>query len=215
MKGYTHIIWDFNGTVYDDVEGGIRSANRLLSAHGLRPIADVAEYRSLFGFPIIDYYRRLGFDFSKTSYDQLAVEWVDYYMEETRESTAYVGALDAIDCFALQGISQILLSATERGMLLEQLKSLDLDERFDEILGQDNIHAYGKGEIGLAWRREHPDAKVLFIGDTSHDAEVAEMMDADCILLSCGHQPKVVLERCKCLAVVDHHRDLVAWLCEE
>ena len=83
MKQYTHVIWDFNGTVYNDVDACIRSANRLLTAHGLTPFSTVTEYRERFGFPIIDYYRRMGFDFDVTPYDELAVEWVDYYMEET------------------------------------------------------------------------------------------------------------------------------------
>lgn len=211
MKRYTHIIWDFNGTVYDDVDACIRSANRLLSVHGLKTIENAEEYRSLFGFPIIEYYARLGFDFAKTPYNDLAIEWVDYYMEETRGATAYQGAMEAIRFFASRGISQILLSATEREMLAGQIGCLGLGDCFDEILGQDTIHAYGKGEIGRAWRRAHPDAELLLIGDTVHDAEVAEMMGADCILLSCGHQPRSLLRSCRTLGVFDTHGDVVKW----
>ena len=55
MKKYTHIIWDFNGTIYDDVDACIKSANRLLGAHDLPLVTSVEQYRSLFGFPIQDY----------------------------------------------------------------------------------------------------------------------------------------------------------------
>ena len=74
---YTHIIWDFNGTVLDDVEAGIRSVNDMLAARGLPVITSVAQYRELFSFPVIDYYRRLGLDVEKEDYYTiLAPLWV-------------------------------------------------------------------------------------------------------------------------------------------
>ena len=59
----THVLWDFNGTILDDVEPCIKSINELLVGHGLKPLESVAEYQSVFGFPIKDYYERIGFDF--------------------------------------------------------------------------------------------------------------------------------------------------------
>ena len=37
---YTDIIWDFNGTILDDVEAGIISVNKLLSSRGLPTIPE-------------------------------------------------------------------------------------------------------------------------------------------------------------------------------
>ena len=37
-------------------------------------------------------------------------------------------------------------------------------------------------------------SEVLFIGDTTHDFEVSNQIGCDCILVSCGHQSKDVLE---------------------
>jgi len=38
----------------------IQSANALLERYDLPRLGSVEAYRALFGFPIIDYYRRLG-----------------------------------------------------------------------------------------------------------------------------------------------------------
>ena len=73
---YTHLIWDFNGTLYDDVQAGIESANRLLASHQLPIFTSTEQYRATFGFPVVDYYVRMGFDFSKTPFDELAHEWL-------------------------------------------------------------------------------------------------------------------------------------------
>ena len=201
MKRYTHIIWDFNGTILNDVEAGIESANRLLKAHGLPLIASVEQYRALFGFPIQDYYLRMGFDFTKTPYADLAVEWVAYYLECKEKTFVYEDIPSVLNQVKEKGIAQLVLSATELEMLRGQVEELGLSAYFDELLGLDNIHAHSKKEIGKAWRDLHPDARVLMIGDTDHDAEVADAMGADCVLLTCGHQGQKRLEACKCLFV--------------
>ena len=54
MGKYTHVIWDFNGTILDDVEACIRSANLLLEAHGLPALPSREAYQRHFGFPLID-----------------------------------------------------------------------------------------------------------------------------------------------------------------
>ena len=95
MEKYTHIIWDFNGTIYNDVDACIKSANRLLGAHDLPLVRSLEQYRSLFGFPIQEYYVRMGFDFEKTPYSELAVEWVAYYNEESVSAGLADGAREA------------------------------------------------------------------------------------------------------------------------
>lgn len=203
MEHYTHIVWDFNGTLLDDVNACIRSANRLLTNHGLPTIPSVEKYRATFGFPIIDYYRRLGFDFEKMSYADLAVEWVAYYLEESAQAPLCPHVTETLRTVQSRGISQLILSATEKKMLQKQVDALGILPYLDEILGLDNIHAYSKQEIGVAWRKSHPDARLLFVGDTDHDAQVAAAMGADCILVTTGHQPRSVLESFHPLAVVD------------
>lgn len=205
---YTHLIWDFNGTLYDDVDAGIESANDLLAAHALPTFSCRETYRETFGFPIVDYYRRLGFDFSRTPYADLAVEWVAYYMERSRGAGVFDDVVKTLTRAKERGVSHWVLSATELGMLERQIESLGIHGWFDGLLGLDNIHAYSKAEIGLQWRREHPDARVLLIGDTDHDAEVAAAMGVDCALVARGHQNRKKLESCQAIAVTDSLTEL-------
>lgn len=207
--GYTHLLWDFNGTLYDDVDAGIESANDLLAAHGLPRFSSREAYRKTFGFPIADYYQRMGFDFSRTPYADLAVEWVAYYLERSRTSGLFDDVAKMLIRTQEMGISNWILSATELGMLSRQVESLGIREWFDGLLGLDNIHAYSKAEIGVRWRREHPEARVLLIGDTDHDAEVAATMGVDCALVARGHQSRTKLEGCRAVAVIDTLTELL------
>ena len=206
---YTHIIWDFNGTIYDDVDACIKSANHLLGAHDLPLVTSIEQYRSLFGFPIQDYYARMGFDFEKTPFAELAPEWMDYYFKYSKDSTVYPDIPKALDAMREKGMEQWILSATEVNMLRGQLEGLGILSRFDGILGLDNIHAKSKKEIGIAWKSANPDVRALMIGDTDHDAEVAEAMGIDCVLVAAGHQSHERLEKCRCIAVVDAVGDVL------
>lgn len=192
------IIWDFNGTLYDDVSIEIRAMNRLLTRHGYPPIPSAERYREIFGFPIVDYYRRAGFDFSRHPYEQLAPEWVAEYGKLEPEAALRADALCAIDALADAGIAQTLVSATEEGMLRRQLETLGILECFDGILGNRNIHAVGKSELILAYKATRPSERILMIGDTEHDFSCAEAAGFECILVSGGHRPKFALEACGC-----------------
>ena len=209
---YTHIIWDFNGTIYDDVDACIQSANRLLGAYNLPLVTSVEQYRSLFGFPIQEYYARMGFDFEKTPFAILAPEWMDYYFEYSKDCTAYSDIPEVLDALHQKGMEQWILSASEINMLREQLDKLGIASYFDGILGLDNIHAKSKKEIGVAWKNANPNIRALMIGDTDHDAEVAAAMGVDCVLVASGHQNRDKLEKCNCIAVVDTVKDVLELL---
>ena len=192
---YTHCIWDFNGTLLDDMSAGIRAVNDLLRQRELSCIEDINAYRRVFGFPVKEYYERLGFDFSIEPYDVIAHEWVELYLRYVKDCGLSNGAQETIKGFADNGLTQILLSATEKDMLDSQLGFLGLENAFSEVLGLDNIFAASKVDIALKWRKNNVCANAFVIGDTEHDLLVAKAIGADCYLLSCGHQSRERLEK--------------------
>lgn len=194
---YTHIIWDFNGTIFDDVDIGIKAANKLLSRRGMRLIEDVEQYREYFGFPIKEYYRRVGFDFEKESYeDILAPEWVDEYTALEPYAELCVGALEALELFCRSGVRQSIVSASYSKMLKKQLSRLGIDHYFYDVVGCDDFLAGGKSDICAEFVKKHPRDTFLLIGDTTHDFCVAENSGIDCALVLTGHMPKKKLLEC-------------------
>ena len=61
---YKHIVWDWNGTLLDDRWLCIEAINIVLSSRGM-PLVSNKNYRDVFCFPVIEYYEKLGFDFTK------------------------------------------------------------------------------------------------------------------------------------------------------
>jgi len=193
---YTHIFWDFNGTILSDMQAGVDSVNKMLADRDLPVIPDIESYRRIFDFPIREYYRGLGFDFDREPYEVLAPIWVELYNENSKKSEITEGFLDVINCLKGYGVSQVVFSATEHCMLCGQLKELKIFDLFDEIIGLDNIHAESKLHLAKLWREKNPDAVILYVGDTVHDAENASLLSADCLLYSKGHQSREKLEAC-------------------
>lgn len=208
MKRYTHLIWDFNGTILDDVAYDVTVTNHLLEQYGLPKLPSKDAYRAVFGFPVIEYYQRLGFDFSKYPFSVLADEWMRDYNSKKEEAPLYEGVVETLQAVRAAGIPQILLSATQREMLLEQLQGLGISGLFDEIIGADNHHAYGKADLAREWKKRNPLALPLMIGDTDHDAESAAAMEGDILLLTCGHQMRKTLESVGPLAIYECAADV-------
>lgn len=193
---YSHILWDFNGTILDDVEAGIKSANVLLSRRHMRILDSRERYQQLFCFPIIQYYRNLGLDMEKEPFEDLAVEWMEQYLLFSRESVPYTDTVALISALKGREVPQIILSATEKNMLMDQLTGLGLIKYFDELLALDNIHAYSKVKVAKEWVNKVKPENPVIIGDTVHDYEVAKEVGAACLLISNGHQSEQTLKTC-------------------
>ena len=193
FSDYQHIVWDFNGTILDDVAVDIEVVNLLLERRRLPLIPSREAYREVFGFPIEDYYRRIGFDFTKESYAEVAKEWVIEY--RLREPTAPMrdGVLPVLDFISEKGIPQTVISASEMGILREQLHHLGIADRFEKICGIDNIYAASKTALAVSWAKKRCPGRVLMIGDTDHDAETARAAGFDLVLVEGGHMSRSAL----------------------
>lgn len=208
---YTHVIWDFNGTILDDVAISLASINVLLAARSLPTLPSADAYREVQEFPIVNYYKKIGFDFSKESFDTVAVEWVEQYLSRFPTARVYDGAMETVDACRARGTAQILLSASELNMLNSQVDQLGIRSHFDEVRGMDNIYAHGKVSLAEQWRSENPEARALFVGDTDHDLAVAEAIGADCVLFCRGHQSRARLSALGC-PVIDRLSDVLLYL---
>ncbi|MGA2444801.1 MAG: HAD family hydrolase [Opitutaceae bacterium] len=207
---YRHVIWDWNGTLLDDVELCIDIMNGLLRRRGL-PLMDRPRYHAVFDFPVSAYYARLGFDFSRDSFEQLSIEFIAGYDSRRWESHLYPLAREVLAGIERTGVTQSVLSAYRGETLREIVAHFGLTPYFVRLTGLDNIYAHSKTELGRAWVAELgiPAGDILLIGDTLHDLEVARELGVDCVLVAAGHHPADRLRRATD-RVLDNLRDLRA-----
>ena len=159
----------------------------------MKTVESVEEYRSVFGFPVIDYYKRLGFDFERESFDVISKQWVAEYLKRFKECKLRKDVLDVIKQISDLGLRQSVISASDDSMLKGQLSEGGIIDLFDEVCGIEGIKAESKLGVAKRWRDRNPSSRPLFVGDTLHDLDTARAIGADCVLVCGGHQSEETL----------------------
>jgi len=195
INKYKHIIWDWNGTLLNDVDYCRKIINKILNENNL-PELSLQKYREIFTFPVQDYYQAAGLDFSKKSFEVLGKEFIDDYEVNKLTCSLHDNAVEVLSLIHKQGIGQSVLSAYLHDNLVKILEHYNLTLYFDNIIGLDNIYAGSKTHLGLMLieKLNLPGTEILFVGDTLHDAEVAKAMGVDCVLIANGHQTEHKLD---------------------
>lgn len=194
-SGIRHIVWDWNGTLLDDTELCIDVMNGLLAERGL-PLLDSARYREIFDFPVVEYYRRLGFDFDRDPFHIIGAEFIRRYEARRAEARLHPQALETLAALREAGYAQSILSAYKQDTLESLLLHFGIRAYFNDVIGADNVFAHGKLDQGRAWIRRQsiePGAIVL-IGDTRHDHDVAQAMQCQCLLVANGYHSRAKLK---------------------
>jgi phosphoglycolate phosphatase len=194
---YKHIIWDWNGTLLDDAKLCLKIINSLLAKRKLSTIS-LGYYRKIFTFPILHYYEKLGFNFAQESFESISTEFITIYEKTRSQCSLMSDASKTLMHISQLGLTQSVLSASKQSYLIQAIVSYGLDETFVSINGLDNHHASSKIEIGKNFvaRNKLEPSKILLIGDTTHDADVAASIGADCCLIPNGHQSPKRLATC-------------------
>jgi phosphoglycolate phosphatase len=188
---YDNIIWDWNGTLFNDVELCANIMNILLTQESL-PNISIQKYKEIFTFPVVEYYKIAGHSFERTSFEVLGKQFMVEYELRKNGCQLYPGVIGLLSSLQKKNIHMHLLSAYEQQSLTNIIKLYNIDSYFQNVVGLDNIYASGKSHLAhqLVKRiNSNGEAgKILLIGDTIHDYEVAREINSDCILMSHGHQ---------------------------
>ncbi len=212
LSRYRHIIWDWNGTLMDDAWLCVEVLNELLQRRSLPPVS-MEFYRKEFGFPVVNYYRKLGFDFEKDSFEKVSHEFIGAYNQRRLECSLYPGVEEILLLLKDKGVTHSVLSAYRHDTLHEIVQHYELDTHFIGINGLGDIYANSKVDLGLRWIEQLPFARseILLVGDTEHDYEVAQALGVSCVLLEYGHHEPVRLRSLTDLVLPDIH-SLKQWV---
>ena len=200
----SHVVWDWNGTLLDDTGLSTDITNGMLGRRGL-PSLSVEGYRRRFGFPLDAYCRDLGFDLEQESFDAVSEEFIEEYERRRLDCQLHRSARALIAAFERAGLEQLVLSAYRQETLDELINHFALRQTLRRTIGVDNDRGEGKVACAQEWiaGAAADPGRVLLIGDTLHDYEVAEAVGATCVLVAHGHQAHGRLRTTGCLVYTD------------
>jgi phosphoglycolate phosphatase len=184
-----HVVWDWNGTLLDDVDPTVFTLNSLLEERRM-PLVTREEYRDRFGFPVRAFYEGLGFDFGKEDFAALSIAFIERYRARGGAMRLWSGALEVMAALEARGVGQMVVSAMERGLLGRMLAEHGVAGFLAGHHGREDLQAGSKVELGVGAVRAaglRPE-EVLVVGDTLHDQELARAIGCRVALFAGGHQ---------------------------
>ena len=188
------ILWDFNGTVMNDVDASTGAVNAMLARRRL-PLITREWYTLHLVMPLERFYSDIGFDMGAEKIEEVSAEFQRECAKLDRPVFAEVRA--ALDRFRQRGYRQLLFSSLYHDVLLAQVQERGIEDYFEEIVGRKDRSLGGKEEAVaacLAEKRIDP-ATVLIVGDLTTDWDMAKFVGCPCALIEKGHQHRLILEK--------------------
>ena len=126
------IFWDYNGTIIDDTLYCLSIENEMLENRGLPGPVTLEEYLDHFGFPVINYYYKIGYTFEDETYEDVSVEFNRKYDENFDRVSLMDDFTEFIQKASEQGYQNVIVSASRQDKLEAQCEKLGIRQYFTE-----------------------------------------------------------------------------------
>lgn len=188
---FDSIIWDWNGTLLNDVGIAVDSINQLLHDRNLE-LLTIERYLEVFTFPVQDYYELIGFDLKTEPFEIPAFQLISIYNKAVDDCGLHDEVVPLLSRLRSLGYRQFILSAMEQQVLEKTVTDNDIHHFFEDLCGLSDNFAVSKVANGksLINKRGLDPERTLMVGDTIHDYEVAQAIGCKCVLIAKGHQSK-------------------------
>ena len=190
MNGYRYdaVIWDYNGTLADDVDASLEASNEIIVRHGKEPITK-DQYYEYVDYPISRFWEHI-FDLNEFPMEKIGEEYYKAYPRYFRGLSG--GAAELVRKLHRAGVVQMILTSAHPRLIGETLGKAGIEDCFDAISSSSDLLAGSKIGRGVAWLEKSgiTPARAVTVGDTLHDFDAARTMGTDCVLCSFGHQSK-------------------------
>lgn len=183
-----HVVWDWNGTLLDDLSIVVEAINASMDRLGRDPI-DEGDYRDHFTRPVRAFYESLfGHPVTDPEWEQLNDWFHARYFSQIDRADLTGDTLDALTVVESLGWSQSLLSMSSQDWLDRIVEAKGVADRFDRIDGLNG----STGGLKAQHMEEHLQAleldpgRTVVVGDTPDDAVAARHVGAHVVLYDGG-----------------------------
>jgi phosphoglycolate phosphatase-like HAD superfamily hydrolase len=196
-----HVVWDWNGTLFDDLDIVVASVNESLRSLGAGPI-DTGRYAATYRRPLHLFYETL-LERTVAPEEMATIDRVfhDAYQALLDGARLTVDARVAVSLVARRGWTQSVLSMWWHDRLVPAVRHFGLEDHMLAVDGHrgtpgesKEIHlAHHVRQLTLLFPAVSSEA-VVVIGDVTDDADAARSAGVACVLYDGGSQPRAALE---------------------
>jgi phosphoglycolate phosphatase-like HAD superfamily hydrolase len=193
----THLVWDWNGTLFHDIDAVIEATNASFAELGL-PAITLDRYRELYCVPVPRFYERLtGRLPSEAEWEVMDATFHRHYWAFAGSCGLAEGAAELLAARQTAGSTQSLCSLAPHERLLPLVAAHGISERFVRVDGRTGHSAEGKSAQMVRHLRSLGDVdprRVVVIGDALDDAAAAAHVGAHAVLYTGGSHSRAALE---------------------
>ncbi|MCG5218471.1 HAD hydrolase-like protein [Streptosporangium soli] len=183
-----HIVWDWNGTLFHDIDAVVGATNEVFKPYGLGELTADA-FREVYTRPIwVAYERLLGRALRDGEWELLDVGFHEHYHRLMLVCGLAADCRTSLSAWESAGGSQSLLSMWAHDRLVPKVTEYGIDGHFSRIDGLRSASGGHKAEhmaAHIAALGLDP-GQVLVIGDSIDDANAAKHVGARAVLYTGG-----------------------------
>lgn len=209
------IVFDWDGTLMDSaasIVGAIQAAARALGV--AEP--DDERARHVIGLGLIQALAHAMPDLPPDRYDEAVQHYRHHYLSQDHELVLFSGMTDLLDELSRTGHLLAVATGKSRLGLNRALQHGEVGHFFDATRCADECHSKPHPQMlhELMDELMVAPARVLMVGDTTHDLQMAANAGVASLAVSYGAHPEAALTAAGPLGVMRSPCELVSWLLE-
>ncbi len=215
-------VFDWNGTLFDDVEASVTGSNAVLALHG-KPQLDLETYQGRFTFPILHFYVANGVstDQALARHDEASRIFLETYEEESRKCALREGAVELLEWLNESGVHCMILTNHLRENVGQALARFHIRHYFqglscNEIYDAAFISRMNKYERLKAYMEEHSfrAEDAVIIGDSFEEPEIAGRLGLKSVNITGGYISEARLKTAGSDLIVDDLKSFADYVAE-
>lgn len=195
------IVWDWNGTVIDDVHAAHQAFNEAMIFMTKSPVT-LEQYREAYDFPLTKLFMQLGLlaEELEKNLASMMVVFHRHFENLSRSANIRQNWSTLHPLFVERKFSNVILSNHLTEMIQGHAAHLGIAQQFDHILANGNqeeqLRKLSKGERLHQYMEKHDlsGQNGIIIGDTPEEAHIGRELGMPSVLITGGYASQTRLE---------------------
>lgn len=209
------VIFDWNGTIFDDAEFALAATNASLASLGV-PAVTLEAYQAAYTIPLSQAYKKLGCSDEqvKDKDGKLTGTFFAHYEKIIDKARVRKGTKEVLAFLKTNDFKTAILSNYVKTKIEAHAIQADIQNYLDDILAltdrpETPFHKAGKGEWLQHYVKTHKIKNGIVVGDTIEEIEIARHHNFKSIVITGGTCSKSRLSAANPDYLIDDFRDIM------
>lgn len=185
---YTHIVFDFDGTLVDSLEHSIAAFRRIAPRFRLNLDLDLATARTI---PTRDLFRQMGVRFWKLP--RLIRAFQSEAALDAPNLKLFPGIAGLLADLAVRGVRLGILSSNREDAIRACLRANEVEDRFAYVIGYPKLFGKAKALRRILKAEQIDRRSLLYVGDESRDVLAAKKANVASAAVTWGFHAESLL----------------------